>query len=90
VIFLFSATVLAPEDRKAGEILREVEPECSLASLPTSGRSDFSLALIVGFGLQPSRRGPGADDGGNSSSDIAFNSAFNSGCTDGQSQTGRR
>jgi len=26
----------------------------------------------------------------NSSSDIAFNSAFNSGCTDGQSQTGRR
>jgi hypothetical protein len=31
----------------------------------TSGRSDFSLALIVGFGLRPSRRGPGADDGGN-------------------------
>jgi hypothetical protein len=30
----------------------------------TSGRSDFSLALIVGFGLRPSRRGPGADDGG--------------------------
>jgi hypothetical protein len=29
----------------------------------TSGGSDFSLALIVGFGLRPSRRGP-ADDGG--------------------------
>ena len=32
--------------------------------LCTSGRSDFFLALIVGFGLRPSRRGPGADDGG--------------------------
>src|SRR5262245_58597467 len=27
----------------------------------TLGRSDFSLALIVGYGLRPSRRGPGHD-----------------------------
>ena len=27
----------------------------------TSGRSDFSLALIVGYGLRPSRRHPGHD-----------------------------
>jgi hypothetical protein len=27
----------------------------------TSGRSDFSLALIVGYGLRPSRRGPNHD-----------------------------
>jgi len=27
----------------------------------TTGRSDFSLAFIVGYGLRPSRRGPGHD-----------------------------
>ena len=29
--------------------------------LPTSGRSDFSVALIVGYGLRSSRKRPGHD-----------------------------
>jgi len=52
------------------------------------GQVQLLPALIVGFGLPDVVPAPMM--AANSSSDIAFNSAFNSGCTDGQSQTGRR
>src|ERR1700732_1955103 len=54
-----SAFSLAPPLRSTSSAAAEAALFARFSA--TSGRSDFSLALIVGYGLRPSRRGPGND-----------------------------
>ena len=54
-----SAFSLAPPLRSTGSAAAEAALFARFSA--TSGRSDFSLALIVGYGLRPSRQRPGHD-----------------------------
>jgi hypothetical protein len=54
-----SAFSFAPPLRSAGSAAAETALFARF--LATSGRSDFSIALIVGYGLRPSRQRPGHD-----------------------------
>src|SRR5271166_2498546 len=54
-----SAFSLAPPLRSTGSAAAEAALFARF--LATSGRSDFSIALIVGYGLRPSRQRPGHD-----------------------------
>src|SRR6202045_5142681 len=54
-----SAFSLAPPLRATGPAAAEAGLFARF--LATSGRSDFSIALIVGYGLRPSRQRPGHD-----------------------------
>jgi hypothetical protein len=54
-----SAFSLAPPLRSASSAAAEAALFARF--LATSGRSDFSVALIVGYGLRPSRQRPGHD-----------------------------
>src|SRR4029450_393958 len=54
-----SAFSLAPPLRSTGSAATEVALFARF--LATSGRSDFSIALTVGYGLRPSRQRPGHD-----------------------------
>ena len=54
-----SAFSLAPPLRSTGSAATEAALFARF--LATSGRSDFSIALIVGYGLRPSRQRPGHD-----------------------------
>src|SRR5712691_6172621 len=54
-----SAFSLAPPLRSTSSAAAEAALFARFSA--TSGGSDFSLALIVGYGLRPSRRGPGHD-----------------------------
>ena len=54
-----SAFSLAPPLRSTGSAAAEAALFARF--LATSGRSDFSIALIVGYGLRPSRHRPGHD-----------------------------
>src|SRR6478752_5561047 len=54
-----SAFSLAPPLRSASSAAAEATLFARFSA--TLGRSDFSLALIVGYGLPPSRRGPDHD-----------------------------
>ena len=54
-----SAFSLAPPLRSTGSAAAEAALFARFSA--TTGRSDFSFPLIVGYGLRPSRRGPGHD-----------------------------
>ena len=54
-----SAFSLAPPLRSTNSAAAEAALFARFSA--TMGRSDFSLALIVGYGLRPSRRSPGHD-----------------------------
>ena len=54
-----SAFSLAPPLRSTGSAAAEAALFARFRA--TTGRSDFSIALIVGYGLRPSRQRPGID-----------------------------
>ena len=56
-----SAFSLVPPLRSASSAAAEAALFARFSA--TSGRSDFSIALIVGYGLRPSRHGPGTTAG---------------------------